>query len=161
MSCVPDGGKRSRNRAQRAELMSKPRMLIEVDGYTVAAKGGRLTGQLDSDLAKLANMNVKLRKIEVDEEIAALLEARAAGRGMTLSALLADLANNQEILPADLAEMRSKGEGPWSPEVLAEDARRLAEFERTREGVPWDEVKNWLRSWGTPDELPAPKPRRL
>jgi len=24
---------------------------------------------------------------------------------------------------------------------LAEDARRLAEFERTREGVPWDEVK--------------------
>jgi hypothetical protein len=106
-------------------------------------------------------MNVKLRKIEVDEETADLLEARAAARRMTVSELIADLASNQEVLPAELAEMRSKGEGPWSPDVLAEDTRRLAEFERTREGVPWDEVKNWLRSWGTPDELPTPKPRRL
>jgi predicted transcriptional regulator len=106
-------------------------------------------------------MNVKLRKIEVDAETADLLEARAAARHMTVSELIADLASNQEALPADLAEMRSKREGPWSPEVLAEDARRLAEFERTREGVPWDEVKSWLRSWGTPDELPTPKPRRL
>jgi hypothetical protein len=27
-------------------------------------------------------------------------------------------------------------EDPWSPESLAEDAKRLAEFERTRIGVP-------------------------
>lgn len=46
-------------------------------------------------------------------------------------------------------------------EVLNEDARRLAEFERTRLGVPWDEVKAWMQSWGTTDELPAPKPRKL
>ena len=118
-------------------------------------------GQLDSDLAKLENMNVKLRKIEVDAETADLLEARAAARRMTVSELLADLASNQEVLPAELAEMRSKGEGPWSPEALAEDARRLAEFERTREGVPWEEIKSWLQSWGTPNELPTPKPRRL
>ncbi len=83
-------------------------------------------------------MNVKLRKIEVDAETADLLEARAAARRMTVSELIADLASNQEVLPADLAEMRNKGEGPWSPDILAEDARRLAEFERTREGVPWD-----------------------
>lgn len=57
--------------------------------------------------------------------------------------------------------MREKHEGPWSPEVLAEDARRLAEFNRTRSGVPWDEIKAWMQSWGTPSELPAPKPRRL
>jgi len=103
-------------------------------------------------------MNVKLRRIEVDEETAALLEARAKARGMTVSELLADIACNQEVLPADLAEMRNKGEGPWSSEALEEDARRLAEFERTREGVPWEEVKDWLRSWGTPNELPAPNP---
>ena len=106
-------------------------------------------------------MNVKLRQIEVDEQTAALLEARAGARGMTVSELLADIACNLEALPADLAEMRGKGEGPWSPETLEHDERRLAEFERTREGVPWEEVKSWMRSWGTPSELPAPKPRKV
>jgi hypothetical protein len=106
-------------------------------------------------------MNVKLRQIEVDEETAALLEARAGARGLTVSEFLADIACNYEVLPPDLAEMRAKGEGPWSPEALEEDDRRLAEFEHTREGVPWEEVKSWMQSWGTPNELPAPKPRRL
>jgi hypothetical protein len=106
-------------------------------------------------------MNVKLRKIDVDTETADLLEARAAARGMSVPELLADIACNEEVLPPDLAEMRAKGEGPWSPEVLEEDARRLTEFERTRMGVPWDEVKVWMESWGTPNELPPPKPRKL
>lgn len=52
-------------------------------------------------------------------------------------------------------------EDPWSPESSAEDARRLAEFERTRMGVPWEEVKAWMESWGTANELPPPKPRKL
>jgi hypothetical protein len=59
------------------------------------------------------------------------------------------------------SELRAKGEGPWSPEALEEDERRLAEFERTRMGVPWDEVKVWMQSWGKPNELPMPKPRKL
>jgi hypothetical protein len=50
---------------------------------------------------------------------------------------------------------------PWSPESLAEDARRLREFQRTRVGVPWDELKAWIESWGTANELPSPKPRKL
>jgi len=106
-------------------------------------------------------MNVKLRKIEVDAETADLLEARAAARGISVPELLADIACNEEVLPPDLAEMRAKGEGPWSPQVLEEDARRLAEFERTRMRVPWDEVKVWMESWGTPSELSPPKPRKL
>jgi len=57
--------------------------------------------------------------------------------------------------------MRTSGEGPWSPEPLEEGARRLAEFERTRMGAPWDEVKAWMQSWGTPNELPPPKSRKL
>jgi hypothetical protein len=101
------------------------------------------------------------RTIEVDAQTADLLEARAAARGMSVPALLADMASNENALPADLAQMRADGEGPWSTEVLQEDARRLAEFERTREGVPWDEIEAWLRSWGTPNELPAPQVRKL
>jgi hypothetical protein len=106
-------------------------------------------------------MNVKLRTIEVDEQTADVLEARAAARGLSVSDLIADLAWTGETLPPDLQAMCDNGEGPWSAEALAEDARRLAEFERTREAVPWPDVKAWMQSWGTPDELPAPKARKL
>jgi predicted transcriptional regulator len=106
-------------------------------------------------------MSGRLRKIEVDPETADLLEARATARGMSIAEFLADIACNGEALSADLAELRAKGEGPWSPEALDEDARRLAEFERTRIGVPWDEVRAWMESWGTRNELPAPKSRKL
>jgi hypothetical protein len=71
------------------------------------------------------------------------------------------LAWTPETLPAELQALSDSGAGPWSPEVLAEDARRLAEFERTREGIPWEEIKAWMESWGTVNERPAPKPRRL
>lgn len=57
--------------------------------------------------------------------------------------------------------MCDNGEGPWSPEALAKDHRVLAEFERIREGVPFDEVKAWMNSWGGPNELPTPKLRKL
>jgi hypothetical protein len=106
-------------------------------------------------------MNVKMRKIEVDVETADLLEARAAALGISVSALLAEIAGNESILPPDLAQMRARAEGPWSPEAMERDAVRLAEFERTRMGVPWDEIKMWMQSWGKPDELPRPKPRKV
>lgn len=105
-------------------------------------------------------MNAKV-KIEIDSRTADVLEARAAARGISVSELLADLAAEDNLLPPRLEAMREKGDGPWSPGVLAEDARRLAEFSRTRMGVPWDDVKAWMQSWGSPDELPAPKPRKL
>jgi predicted transcriptional regulator len=44
---------------------------------------------------------------------------------------------------------------------IEEDLRRLREFERTGEGVPLEEVKNWVRSWGMPNELPPPRPRKI
>jgi hypothetical protein len=44
---------------------------------------------------------------------------------------------------------------------IEEDLRRLREFERTRMGVPWEEVKAWMESWGKQNELPRPKPRRI
>ncbi|MCW5688528.1 MAG: hypothetical protein KIT76_08295 [Pseudolabrys sp.] len=105
-------------------------------------------------------MNAKV-KIEVDPHTADLLEARASARGMSVADLLADLAANAEALSPWLEALREKAEGPWAPDVLAEDQRRLAEFNRARTGVPWSEVKSWMQSWGTADELPAPKPRKL
>jgi hypothetical protein len=106
-------------------------------------------------------MKSTLRTIEVDERTAEVLQARAMARGMSVPEFLADIAANAEVLPADLALLRTKGEGPWSRGALSEDALRLAEFERVREGVPWNEVEAWMRSWGTPAELPPPVPRKL
>lgn len=106
-------------------------------------------------------MNPRLRTIQVDERTAELLEARAAARGLSVAELVADLAWTVENLSPELQALYENGEGPWSPEVLAEDARRLAEFEQTRQGIPWEEVKAWMQSWGTPDERPPPKPRKL
>ena len=102
-------------------------------------------------------MKPKVRQIEVDEGTADLLEARAAALGMSVSALLAEIAGNESILPPGLARLRAKSEGPWSAQAVEEDAQRLAEFERTRMGVPWDEIKAWMKSWGKPNELPPPK----
>jgi predicted transcriptional regulator len=60
-----------------------------------------------------------------------------------------------------LEKLRLEQRGPWAPEILAEDARRLAAFTETGEAVPWEEVSAWLKSWATEDELPPPKPRKL
>ena len=106
-------------------------------------------------------MNVKFRKIEVDAETAATLEARAAAQGISVAEFIAGLVDTDVAPPAALEAMRSAGRGPWTPGILAEDARRFAEFEQSREGIPWDEVQAWMRSWGKPDELPPPKPRKL
>jgi hypothetical protein len=106
-------------------------------------------------------VSVKQRTIEIDARIADLLEARAAARGLSVSELLADLAAGNELLPAELEAERTAGRGAWAPEILAEDARRLAEFKRSREGVPWHDIETWMKSWGTAQELPAPRPRKL
>jgi hypothetical protein len=106
-------------------------------------------------------MNAKLRTIEIDSKTADVLEARAVARGLTVAELVADLAFSDDVLPPELEAMREAGEGPWSDEALAEDARRLAEFQRTREAVPWEEMRAWMQSWGTAYELPPPKPRKL
>ena len=44
----------------------------------------------------------------------------------------------------------------WEAERIAES---LASVER--EGtIPFEEVEAWIESWGTPNELPMPKPRK-
>jgi len=44
---------------------------------------------------------------------------------------------------------------------IEEDEAALADFEQTGRGVPWEEVRDWMKSWGTANELPRPQPRKL
>jgi hypothetical protein len=107
-------------------------------------------------------MGMRVRTIEVDEATADALEARAAERGVSVADLLADLtAFHPQVWPKDLEALRAAGEGPWSPQAFAEDARAFEDFERTGEGIPFEEVVAWLRSLSTDKPLPRPLPRKL
>jgi hypothetical protein len=44
---------------------------------------------------------------------------------------------------------------------IAEDRRRLDHFRRNRAAVPLNEVKEWVASWGTANELPRPAVRKI
>jgi hypothetical protein len=103
----------------------------------------------------------KSRKIEVDEHTADVLEARAQANGISVADLVAGLADIGDVPSSWLDKLREEGRGPWAPEILAEDARRLEEFERTRLGIPGEEVEAWAASLGTANELPPPKPRKM
>ena len=106
-------------------------------------------------------MTARARMIKLDRDTADRLDAWARERGLTVAELLAELAAEQSVPSPNWDSMRKAGRGPWAPDVLAEDARRLASYEHTGEGVPWAEVESWIQSWGTPGELPLPKPRKL
>ncbi len=89
------------------------------------------------------------RTLDLDSDTDARLAALAAERGQDPAAVLADAL----ILLDSVVDV----EGP----DVEEDLRRLREFERTGEAIPWQEVKAWVESWGTPNELPRPQPRKL
>ena len=89
------------------------------------------------------------RTIEIDSETDTRLRELAAERGQDIAAVLAEAVALLDSV-IDIA-------GPDT----AEDLRRLEEFKRTRRAVPLDEVKAWVSSWGSDDELPRPQPRRI
>lgn len=76
------------------------------------------------------------------------LRALAAERGQDAAGVMLDAL---ALLSATIA---------FDEPDIEEDLRRLAEFERTGEAVPWDEVKAWVESWGTDRELPQPRKLR-
>lgn len=55
----------------------------------------------------------------------------------------------KEAIEAHLADRRA---------YLAAIEESLHEAEETGEYVSWEAAREWLRSWGQPDELPPPKP---
>jgi predicted transcriptional regulator len=93
-------------------------------------------------------MNMIRRTLDIDAATDARLRALAAERGQDVAAVLAEAIALLDSV-VDIA-----GPDP------AEDRRRLEEFRRTRRAVPLDEVKAWVDSWGSADELPPPQARR-
>ena len=90
-------------------------------------------------------MNAKTGTIEVDQETAETLKARAAERGLTV--------------PELVAEMTALQAGPveLSPEEMADLDRQWAAIEAGEPTVPHDEVVRWLQTWGTPAFKPWTK----
>jgi hypothetical protein len=85
-----------------------------------------------------AEGNVKARQIEINDETADLLEARAAALGITIAELMAVIVGHRPAVTPPSADAAPAAEGE------AADAR-------------WREVKAWIDSWGKPDELPRPR----
>jgi predicted transcriptional regulator len=94
-------------------------------------------------------MNLVSRTLEIDTDTDARLHEMATERGQEVAAVLAEAVALLDSV-VDL-------EGP----DIDEDRRRLDEFERTRLAIPLDEVKAWVASWGSADELPRPQPRKV
>jgi predicted transcriptional regulator len=94
-------------------------------------------------------MNIVRRTLELDSGTDARLREMAAERGQEVSAVLAEAV-------ALLDSVLDIG----NPDI-AEDRRRLDEFRGARTVVPLHQVKAWVESWGSGDELPRPQPQRL
>lgn len=85
-------------------------------------------------------MTAKTETIEVDAETAAVLNARAEERGVSVATVVA------ELVP--------EGDDETS---LAELDRRWAAVEAGEPTVPHEEVRAWLQTWGTPQFKPWSK----
>ena len=80
--------------------------------------------------------------IELDEDLATRLEAATAQSQTSIETFAA------KAVARAVADV----------EAWAEDEAAYAEYERTGEAIPLAAVEDWVRSWGTADELPAPAP---
>jgi predicted transcriptional regulator len=65
---------------------------------------------------------------------------------------------NPNLQPTLLAETEAERQAREAEEDRLLDE---AEAEAERVGtIPFEEVEAWVRSWGTPNELPPPEPRK-
>jgi predicted transcriptional regulator len=94
-------------------------------------------------------MNIIRRTLEIDAGTDARLREMADECGQDVAAVLAEAVALLDSV-VDIA----------GPDV-AEDRRRLDAFRKTRAAVPLDEVKSWVASWGSANELPRPAPRKI
>lgn len=94
-------------------------------------------------------MNIIRRTLDIDAATDARLRGMADERGQEVAAVLAEaVALLDSVIDID------------GPDV-GEDRRRLDAFNATRAAVPLDDVKSWVASWGSANELPRPAPRRI
>ena len=94
-------------------------------------------------------MNLVSRTLQIDADTDERPQQMAAERGQDVASVLAEAV-------ALLDSVVDIG----GPEV-GEDRRRYDAFLRDRRAVPLDEVKAWIASWGTSQELPPPQPRKV
>lgn len=94
-------------------------------------------------------MNIVRRTLDIDADTDARLRELADERGQNVAAVLAEAV----ALLGSVVDIA----GP----ELAEDRRRLDTFKHTRAAVPLDDVKTWVASWGSANELPRPAPRKI
>jgi hypothetical protein len=87
-------------------------------------------------------MNVKLRKIEVDDVTATALEARAAAAGVSVSELVAQLVSS------------AGGSAKVSSEELDDLDRQWAAIKAGEPTVAHADVVRWLDTWRTPSFRP-------
>ena len=94
-------------------------------------------------------MNLVRRTLEIDAETDARLAEIAAERGQDVAAVLAEAVALLDSI-IDLAGSD-----------VVEDRERLDAFRATGEAVALQDVKAWIASWDTANELPRPTPRRI
>jgi hypothetical protein len=94
-------------------------------------------------------MNIIRRTLDIDADTDARLREMADERGQDVAVVLAEAVALLDSV-VDIS-------GP----DIGEDRRRLDAFRRTRAAVPLDEVKSWVASWGSANELPRPAPRKI
>lgn len=94
-------------------------------------------------------MTTVRRTFDLDPATDARLNALAAEKGQDAAAVVADAV----VLLDSLVNIDE-------PDI-EEDLRRLREFERTGEAVLSEDINAWVESWGSGDELPRPKPRKV
>ena len=83
--------------------------------------------------------------IELDDELAARLQTVTARAKTSMETFAA------RALARAVADV----------EAWAEDEAAYAQYERTGEAIPLAAVEEWVRSWGTADELPPPATCKL
>jgi len=94
-------------------------------------------------------MNRVSRTLEIDAGTDARLREMAAERGQEIAAVLAEAVALLDSV-VDLA-------GP----DIGEDRRRYDQFKQNQLAVPLDDVKAWVASWDSANELPRPQPRKV
>lgn len=94
-------------------------------------------------------MNLISRTLEIDADTDARLREIASERGKDVATVLAEAVALLDSV-VDLSD----------PDV-EEDRNRYEEFKRTGFAVSLDDVKTWVASWDSVDEVPRPQPTKI
>jgi predicted transcriptional regulator len=94
-------------------------------------------------------MNLVSRTLEIDADTDARLREIASERGTDVATVLAEAVALLDSV-VDLSDPDTE-----------EDRSRYEEYKRTGLAVSLDDVKTWVASWGSADELPRPQSRKI